>query len=94
MVFALCVVALANFFLTVTIVRKICIKLEVETFFSVLRLTKSMENIDVVPTANLLKLIGELDINKLIKGNGIISSFDGSPVTFTSYGSDITLKVI
>ena len=53
-----------------------------------------MENIDVVPTANLLKLIGELDINKLIKGNGIISSFDENPVTFTSYGSDITLKVI
>ena len=94
LVFALCVVALANFFLTVTILWKICIKMEVETFFSVLCLTKSMENIDVVPTANLLKLIGELDINKLIKSNGIISSFDESPVTFTSYGSDITLKVI
>ena len=59
-----------------------------------MRLTKSMENIDIVPTANLIKFFGELEMNKLIKGDGIISGFNESPVTFTSYGSDINLKVI
>ena len=53
-----------------------------------------MENIEVVPTANLIKFFGELEMNKLIKGDGIISGFNESPVTFTSYGSDINLKVI
>ena len=59
-----------------------------------MRLTKSMENIDIVPTANLIKFFGELYMNKLIRGDGIFSGFDKSSVTFTSYGSDITLKVI
>ncbi|KAK4009107.1 hypothetical protein OUZ56_014244 [Daphnia magna] len=81
LVFALCVVALGNFFLTVTI-------------FSVLRVTKTMENIEVVPSANLIKFFGELEMNKLIKLDGKISGFNESPVTVNSQGSDLNLKVL
>ena len=41
-----------------------------------MRLTKSMENIDIAPTANLIKFFGELYMNKLIRGDGIFSGFD------------------
>ena len=52
-----------------------------------------MENIEVVPTANLIKFYGELEMNKLIKADGIISGFGESPITFTSLGSDLNFKV-
>nr|CAG4649744.1 EOG090X0F7H [Scapholeberis mucronata] len=81
LVFALCVIAIANFFLTITV-------------FSVLRLTKSMENIEVVPAANLIKLFGEIEFNKLIKADGIISGFGESPITFTGFESDLNFKVL
>nr|CAG4642101.1 EOG090X0F7H [Eurycercus lamellatus] len=80
LVFALSVITLANFFLTITI-------------FSVLRLTKSMEGIEVVPSSNLLKFFGEFEMNKLIKADGLISGFNESPVTITSLGSDLNMKV-
>lgn len=53
-----------------------------------------MENIEVVPSANLLKFFGELEMNKLIKLDGKISGFNESPVTVNSQGSDLNLKVI
>nr|CAG4643548.1 EOG090X0F7H [Ilyocryptus agilis] len=80
LVFALCVIAVANFFLTITI-------------YSVLKLTKSMEAIEVVPSANLIKFFGSFEMNNLIKANGLISGFNESPATFTSRGSDLKLKV-
>lgn len=98
--FALCVVALANFFLTITVFRYlfldmslILLKIILKIIFSVLRLTKSMENIEVVPTANLIKFFGDFEMNKLIKADGIFSGFNESPVTFTGLGSDLNLKV-
>lgn len=52
-----------------------------------------MESIEVVPTANLIKFFGELEINKLIKANGMISGFGDTPVAFTALGSDLKLEV-
>lgn len=52
-----------------------------------------MENIEVVPSANLIKFFGELEMNKLVKSDGKISGFSGSPVTLSSQGSDLNLKV-
>lgn len=52
-----------------------------------------MENIEVIPTANLIKFFGEIEMNKLIKADGIFSGFDENPVTFTGLGSDLSLKV-
>ena len=68
--------------------------LQVYYSFSVLRMTKSMENIEVVPAANLIKLFGEIEFNKLIKANGIISGFGESPMTFSGLESDLNFKVI
>ena len=58
-----------------------------------LRLTKTMEAIEVVPSANLIKFFGEFELNKLFKADGIISGFNQSPITVTSHNSNITLKV-
>lgn len=52
-----------------------------------------MESIEVVPSANLVKFFGELEINKLLKADGMISGFGDTPVTLTSLGSDLKLEV-
>lgn len=103
LVFALSVIALGNFFLTITIFRYIshgmlthlllCLT-SVSLISSVLRLTKTMEAIEVVPASNLIKFFGELDVNKVIKADGFISGFADSPVSFTSQGADLTVKVV
>nr|CAG4635111.1 EOG090X0F7H [Alona affinis] len=80
LVFALSVIALCNFFLTITI-------------FSVLRLTKTMEAIEVVPGANLIKFFGEFEVNNVVKADGIVTGFNESPVSFTSHGADLNVKV-
>jgi hypothetical protein len=53
-----------------------------------------MENIEVVPTANLIKFFGDLEMNKLMKADGMISGFKESPVTITSDGDDLNFKVM
>ena len=58
-----------------------------------MRLTKSMEAIEVLPAANLIKFFGELEMEKLIKPDGIINGFAETPVTFTTLGSDLKFKV-
>nr|CAG4642848.1 EOG090X0F7H [Evadne anonyx] len=80
LVFAVSIIAIANFFLTVTI-------------FSVLSLTKSMKSIEVFPAANLIKFFGNFEMDNLIKSDGIISGFSESPIAITSRGSDINFKV-
>lgn len=80
LVFAVSIIAIANFFLTITI-------------FSVLSLTKSMKSVEVLPAANLIKFFGNFEVDKLIKADGIISGFAESPILITSRGSDINLKV-
>ena len=52
-----------------------------------------MESIEIVPTANLIKFFGKLEIHKLIKANGMISGFRDTPMTLTTLGSDLKLEV-
>jgi len=52
-----------------------------------------MESIEVVPTANLIKFFGDLEMNKLIKADGMLSGFKESPVAITSDGDDLNFKV-
>ena len=66
---------------------------KIVTFYSVLHVTKSMETIEVVPTANLIKFFGELEMKKLVKADGMISGFKESPVTVTNVGDNVNLKV-
>nr|CAG4650543.1 EOG090X0F7H [Sida crystallina] len=80
-VFALCLIAIANFFLTVTI-------------FSVLRLTKSMEHVEVLPAINSIKFFGETNFESIIKSDGKISGYSESPVEITGHGSGLTFKVL
>nr|CAG4638784.1 EOG090X0F7H [Cyclestheria hislopi] len=81
LVFALCIIAICNLLLTITI-------------FSVLRLTKSMESIEIVPTSNLVKFFGEIEVDKVIKWDGEISGFAESPIEIDSFGSGLMLKVM
>ena len=53
-----------------------------------------MENIEVVPTANLIKFFGDLEMNKLMKADGMFSGFKESPVTVTNVGDNLNFKVI
>ena len=62
-------------------------------FGSVLRLTKTMESIEVVPGANLIKFFGDFEVNNVIKADGIVTGFNESPVSFTSHGADLAVKV-
>nr|CAG4641262.1 EOG090X0F7H [Eulimnadia texana] len=80
LVFALFVVALGNLFLTITI-------------YNVLRLTKSMESIEVVTPSNLMKFYGEISINRIVKGDGRISGFADRPIEISSIDSNIEMKV-
>ena len=52
-----------------------------------------MEAIEVLPAANLIKFFGELEMEKLIKPDGIINGFAETPVSFTTLGSDLKFKV-
>nr|CAG4646628.1 EOG090X0F7H [Macrothrix elegans] len=52
-----------------------------------------MESIEVVPSANLIKFFGEIEISRILKADGIISGFRESPLNIDTVASDIQIKV-
>lgn len=65
------------------------------TIIGVLRISKGMENIEIVPQEQMLKFRGNIDLDKVLyKGNGNIESFDDEGMEILGEDSGVVMKVI
>lgn len=65
------------------------------TIIGVLRITKGMENIEMIPQEQLLKLRGNIELDKILyKGNGNIESFEDEGMEILGDDAGVVMKVI
>ncbi|XP_018324889.1 beta-sarcoglycan [Agrilus planipennis] len=81
LVFLLCVLAMGNFILTLSIL-------------GVLRLGQGMQSLELVPDESTVKFFGDADLDQLYKRDGRLEGFKDSPIEISGDGGPVILTII